>query len=431
MADAGYGARSEEALERSLYGTRAYAPWRSLDPGRGAEVENRYACLPATDKRLIRAAFPDGLVPAGRDLAESLRKGEVEFIATSGTTDERVINLWNQKWWDFSERESWKLNSHTARVCTGQHREAILTSARNVGVVSDSRALSFEERRLGRFLFLNEQSSPVLWDERILRRMADELDRYRPEVLEANPSYLARFSRALSRLGIQPRQPDVIVLTYENPSLLHLRQIRQVFQAPVLSSYGSTETGYAFMQCEEGSFHLNDSACRADFAQLGGAEAGIGRLRLTPFGNEWVALLRFDPGDIVRLRRSGPCTCGRNGALILESVEGRGKSLTRDPAGRPITQGELDRVLAAEGSLSVYQLIQEGPGVYRLRCEVEEAGGRGVEDRVKDLLRHLYGPSARVHVEICPVLEPEASGKYLLAKSLIPGEATVARESGF
>ncbi|MGA9750962.1 MAG: hypothetical protein WBS54_04180 [Acidobacteriota bacterium] len=421
MADAGYGARSEEALERCLYTTRAYAPWRSLDPGRSAQVEDRYACLPSTDKGLIRAAFPDGLVPAAKDLADGLRKGEVEYIATSGTTEERVINVWNQNWWDFSERESWNLNSHTARVCTGQHREAILTSAKNVGVLSDLCALSFEERRLGRFLFLNEQSSPVLWDERIIRRMADELDRYRPQVLEANPSYLARFSRALSRLGIQPQQPDVIVLTYENPSLLHLRQVQEVFQAPFLSSYGSTETGYAFMQCEEGSFHLNDSACRADFAQLDGAEAGTGRLRLTPFGNDWVALLRFDPGDIVRLRLSGPCPCGRNGALLLESVEGRGKSLTRDPAGRPVTQGELDRVLAAEGSLSAYQLIQEGPGVYRLRFEVDEPSSRGVEDRLKDLLRHLYGPSATVRVEICPALEPEASGKYLLAKSLIPG----------
>ena len=431
MADAGYGARSEEALERCLYTTRAYAPWRSLDPGRSAEVEDRYASLPATDKGLIRAAFPDGLVPAGRDVAEALRKGEVEFVATSGTTDERVINLWNQRWWDFSERESWKLNCHTARVCTGQHREAILTSARNVGVLSDSRALSFEERRLGRFLFLNEQSSPLLWDERTVRRMADELDRYRPQVLEANPSYLARLSRALSRLGIQPQQPEVIVLTYENPSLLHLRQIREVFQAPLLSSYGSTESGYAFMQCEEGSFHLNASACRADFAQLDGAEAGTGRLRLTPFGNEWVALLRFDPGDIVRLRLAGPCPCGRNGALMLESVEGRGKSLTRDEAGRPVTQGELDRVLAAEGSLSAYQLVQEGPGVYRLRCEVDESGRRGVEDRLKDLLQHLYGSSATVQVEICPALEPEASGKYLLAKSLISGEARVAGEAGF
>jgi len=75
MVNAGYEARSDEALERSLYRARAYAPWRSLDPVRSAGVEKRHACLPATDKGLIRRLFPEGLVPAGKDLAGALRSG--------------------------------------------------------------------------------------------------------------------------------------------------------------------------------------------------------------------------------------------------------------------------------------------------------------------------------------------------------------------
>lgn len=413
-----YEAASEAALERALFRTRAYIPWRVLDPGRGVSLDERYAALPLTDKTFIRAAFPDGLVPEGKDLSLGLRSGEVEFVSTTGTTDEKVINIWNQGWWDFSERESWRLNAIMAGVCTGEHREAILASARNVGFLSDEMELAFEERRLKRFLFLNERSSPVLWTQKTIERIVHELGRFNAQVLEANPSYLARFAREAARLGHPVTQPEVIVFTYENPSLLHMRQIRRVFRAPFVSSYGSTEAGYVFMECERNSYHLNTASCRVDFVPVPGAEPGMGTLRVTPFGNEWVSLLRFDPGDIVRLGTCDSCPCGRNGAPLVASMEGRDKSLTRSTEGRPVTQGELDRLLVAEASLVTYQLIQDGEGSYILKAVLEVGEGKGAPDRLQDALRGLYGKAAIIRVEVCRDLEPEASGKFLLAKGL-------------
>ena len=217
-------------------------PLASPGPGQRRIVDERYAALPLTDKTFIRAAFPDGLVPEGKDLSFGLRSGEVELVSTTGTTDEKVTNVWNQGWWDFLERESWRLNAIMAGVCTGEHREAILASARNVGFLSDRMELAFEERRLKRFLFLNERSSPVLWTQKTIERIVHELGRFNAQVLEANPRYLARFA-ARRRLGRPVTQPEVIVFTYENPSLLHMRQIRRVFRAPFVSSYGSTRPG--------------------------------------------------------------------------------------------------------------------------------------------------------------------------------------------
>lgn len=416
MTDNLYQTASSEALHRALHETQAYEAWRAMDPGPAATVDERYAALPHTDKAFIRAAFPYGLVPREKDLDQGLQRGDVEFVSTSGTTEERVTNVWNQRWWDFSEQESWKLHGVTARVCTGAHREAILTSARNVGPVSDGRALSFQERRLGRLLYLNERSSPLLWTDEILVRIARELDEYRPQVLECNPSYLARFARGAERLGFFVAQPDIILFTYEYPSLLHRRQIGRIFSAPMGSSYGSTEAGYIFMECEHGAHHLNAASCRADLVPLPGAEAGIGSLRVTPFGNEWTALLRFDPGDLVRIETGASCPCGRNGAVILKSLEGRKISLTRTPEGRPVTHAELDGMLASEESLITYQLVQEGKGSYVLKAVLDERGRHGALDRLHDGLRDLYGCQAAVRIDTCSDLEPEASGKFLLAK---------------
>jgi phenylacetate-CoA ligase len=420
MTDERYTALSEEALDRALFRTRAYAPWKACDPGEGRPLEERYAALPTTDKAFIRAASPDGLVPDDKDLSAGLASGEVEFVSTSGTTDERVTNVWNQRWWNFSERESWKLNAVTAAVCTGSHREAILTSARNVGFLSDERNLSREERTLGRLLFLNERSSPLLWTRETVERMARELREYLPDVLEANPSYLARFSLEAQRLGLSVPEPKAIVFTYENPSALHLRQIRRLFSAPLVSSYGTTEAGYAFMECEHGALHQNSASCRVDYLGLAGGEPGVGTIRITPFGNEWVSLLRFDPGDIVRLRSGGACACGRNGAVVLGSIEGRVKSLTRTAEGRPVTPAELDRVLAREEALVAYQLLQEGRSAYRLLAALETGSPAGAGERLRELAAGLYGPEARIRVERRETIEPEPSGKFLPAKIVTP-----------
>ncbi len=80
-------------------------------------------------------------------------------------------------------------------MATGNHMEAILVNARNVGIPSDEVDLPFEKRRLARFLYLNEKTNPALWPPRLMDRMIDELAVFKPAILEANPSLLAKLCR--------------------------------------------------------------------------------------------------------------------------------------------------------------------------------------------------------------------------------------------
>jgi phenylacetate-coenzyme A ligase PaaK-like adenylate-forming protein len=143
-------------------------------------------------------------------------------------------------------------------------------------------------------------------------RMVGEISAFAPVILEANPSFLARLSRHSFRKGLRVHSPALIVLTYENPSLLHLRQIRRVFTAPVASSYGSTEAGHIFMQCEAGRMHQVTAFCHVDFLPFRPEHGGptLGRILVTTFDNPWRALLRFDTGDVVRLDEGGHCRAG-------------------------------------------------------------------------------------------------------------------------
>jgi phenylacetate-CoA ligase len=431
-ADAGtaadYRERCREALVTALERTAMYASWRRLDPGPCADIDARYRALPVLTKDDIRAHFPHGLVPRGMDLDGALRRGEVSYVRTSGTADEALQNIWNQSWWDASERASWKLNSWAASAATGSHREAILASALSVGTRSEAEPIDRAARMLGRFLFLNEYGTTTEWPEGHERRILSELAEYRPPVLEANPSLLARVARWAARHGAEVWQPSLITLTYEFPSALQRRTIRRVFECPVASSYGSTEAGYVFMECEEGTMHQNVDACRVDMVPLPGfpearseAPGALGRIVATTFGSEWFPLLRFEIGDVGRVA-SAPCACGRNAGLSLSSIEGRLKSLCIDSEGMPVTHGRIDQALAQVEGLEQYRLDQESP--FRVTCGMigEPGKGRNAAQGAREVLAALFGPKVDLQVAEVPELHPEKSGKFLLVSRSFPLE---------
>jgi phenylacetate-coenzyme A ligase PaaK-like adenylate-forming protein len=419
---AGYYQSSLSTLESDLARVPFYRSWRKLDPGPEFPVDARFAALPALTKKNIREHFPGGMLPDDLDLARGLSTGEVTLVETSGTTDDKITNIWDQKWWDASERASWKLNSFIARAADGDCREAILANPRNVGIISDEVDLPFEKRRLARFLFLNEKTDPTAWSAGLMDRMIAELGIYRPAVLEANPSLLARLCRYAFGENKKVFQPAVITFTYEYPTIHHYRQISRVFSAPLCGSYGTTETGYVFIQCEKGKYHQNTDFCRVDFEPFKPEHGGplLGRILVTPFNNRWSNFLRFDVKDLVYIEESGGCPCGRNSGLILSSLGGRAINLTVTCSGRLVSLYELDNAISILEGVLLYKLLQTGAGRYELHL-VSPADDRAkLAEEASGVLKGLYGPEAEIGVIFEKDIAPESSGKYLVSRALFP-----------
>jgi phenylacetate-coenzyme A ligase PaaK-like adenylate-forming protein len=417
-----YDVRCSQALNAALNGTPMYQSWRSYDPGPQSPVDIRFASMPALTKKDIREHFPDGVLPPGRDMKAAIARGEIELVQTSGTTDDKITNLWNQKWWDASEKASWKLNSVTTSVATGDHREAILVNPRNVGFISDHVDLTMAQRSLSRFLYLNEKTDPLSWSPEYIERMIDELNTFKPAVLEANPSMLARFCRYIIARGRKVFQPGVIVLTYECPTRFHYRQIKAVFDVPVASSYGSTETGYVFMQCEAGKFHQNVDFCRVDFQPLQVQHGGplLGRILVTPLGNPWNYFIRFDTGDLVLVEQSGKCSCGRDKGIVLATVAGRVVNLTLTCEGRLVTLLELDNAVDKLKGIEQYQIIQTNYGKYEFHVVTGRKDKAIMKKDATEILTKLYGKDSAVNIIFETDIAPEGSGKYLISKTLFP-----------
>jgi phenylacetate-coenzyme A ligase PaaK-like adenylate-forming protein len=417
-----YYRNSLNTLNTSLSSIPAYKRWQQYDPGPEYDIDRRFQSLPVLYKTQIHENFPEGLVPSDRDVTKALEKGEIGLAQTSGSSDISATNIWNQDWWDASERASWRLNSVAREVATGTHPEAILANPLNVGMSSDNGYLSMEERRLSRFLFLNEKTDPTRWTPEHMDRMIEELEIFRPVVLEANPSFLARLCRYAIKHNIKVYQPDLIVFTYEYPTRFHYRQISRVFDSPTASSYGSTETGYVFMQCEEGKFHQNTEFCRVDIQPLKQeyGDSEIGRIIVTTFNNPWYYMLRFDIRDLARVDNSGKCACGRNSGIILSAIEGRAISLTLTGDGKPVTLRTLDDAMGNLTDIDEYRLDQVDSTRYIVTLVSQNPARDNLTAEAEDIVRKVYGDKAEISVRYAESLSPEDSGKYSIARAVFP-----------
>jgi phenylacetate-coenzyme A ligase PaaK-like adenylate-forming protein len=419
-----YYERSLNTLNTALGGCSAYKSWREFDPGPGFPIDARYAALPWLTKTDIREHFPDGFVPPERNLKQALANEEVWFVTTSGTMDLAVTNIWNPEWWFASERASWKLNSHLDKICTAEHTEAILANPINVGFKSDEGDLPPENRRWGNYLYLNEKTTPLLWTPQLMNRMVKELGEFKPDIMEANPSLLAKLCRYVAAKGQAVYQPKAIVLTYEYPTVFHYRQFRQVFNCPTVSSYGSTELGYVFEECEYGKLHQNTEFCRVDLQPLAPeqGEPDVYRLLTTTFNNPWYYLVRFDVSDLVRIDTTGKCPCGREEGIILSDIEGRAMNSTVSTTGKLVTPFSLDKAISVLENVDEYRLDQETPDGYLLRLVSERPDKDALTKEATSILKKLYGRDANITVIYEKAITPEASGKYRLSRANFPIE---------
>ncbi len=366
-----------------------------------ASVSAWLAGMPTVAKRDLRRGFPKSLVRKTYDLKESMQKGLVEIIATSGTTQDRLQVLWEWNWWDPQEREAMRLNARIARVMPAgkqDFREAVLTTPVCGGATCHIGNLSRAERTVDGMLFLNQVADPTHWTPAELERMVAEWNDLKPEGVEADPAYLAALCRHVTQTGGKLTSPDYVTLTYELATRGHHRAIKAVIDSPLVQLYGATEAGVLFMECEDGVLRHNARHSHIELIDVG---SGLGRVVVTTLGRTWMPLLRYDLGDLVRLAPAG------NGGYCFKRIEGRaGDSL--QVGDRLVTPAEIDDAIdAAEPAITMWQLQREGNGFILRVCDSD---GASAARAVSSLLDAKVAPSREA------AILPEGSGKYRLVR---------------
>ncbi|MBI4179886.1 phenylacetate--CoA ligase family protein [bacterium] len=376
--------------------------------------------LPFMTKADLRRYFPHGFLRPGTSFASLIASKKVEVVRTSGTSSDRLQVLWDADWWERQEAAALKSHAYIGPRMTGEYTEAVLTTPLCSESVCKTGPATMEERRVDNLLFLNTQHDPSRWTHSDLARMADEIDRFRPAAIEADPVYLAVLARHLRDSRRPVFKFDWIILTYEFVSAIDKTAIRGLFGCPVFEFYGLTEAGVFFLECPKGRHHFcgSDSVVEVFRVTEGddgwrGLPVNTGEAVVTTWGNSAAPLLRYRTGDLVTVGVDR-CACGAPGPTVL-SFEGRIRDVIKLPDGKVFTPRLIDDTLFGIPGLAQYVCVQEGPD--SMRVDYVSDGPRDPGGEIVSQLHSILG-TARVAARSAPFITPEQSGKYRTAVPL-------------
>ncbi|MBP6307175.1 MAG: CoF synthetase [Opitutaceae bacterium] len=384
--------------ERSpLYGRR-YA----LEGGRLHWAQ--YEALPVLSKREIverghRAFFADY-----REIERGLQEKRYEYESTSGTTQGPMTVIMEDGWWN-AQTERAYLASPLLRPFVGRpYRKCILAPVGCSSNLCPYEDQPFPHRYFDGVVYLNLSSDPFVFPEGEWDRIVRELQAVQPEVIEGEPVYLSLLARAVARRHVQVPSVKAVILTYGKASLVHSRRIAEVFPAPQVDLYGSTEAGYLFV----GEAFKDDSQVvdANAFIELVPWRAGlpeIFQIHVTTRGREAMPLLRYHTGDIVRRLPTGFRILGRERDLYFR----------RD--GSLVSVGEIDAALPAGFVAWHYSLQQTGETRWDFHYVADETADHA---SLEAALARMLGPEVRVNAFRRRVIAPAASGKFALLKPL-------------
>ncbi len=388
-------------------------------PEAGTPLADALRALPILFKKNVRSALPKQWVPAGRDAKAELASGELEIVETSGSTGDRLRVLWDKGWWLRQEARAYRINADVAAKmdgAIGAYQESILTTpACGLGTCHTG-DLPFEERRDGRYLFLNMRGDPTFWPAADMTRMLDELTRHETVGLESDPTYLAALATHAEREGRSIDVRGFVTLTYAFTTRPHLRAIRKVLKAPLYQLYGASEVGVLFMEMEDGKLHHAPFTAHVELLPVKVATPGSKNLALvvvTTLDRVAMPLVRFCLGDFVQVDLDGPRRFTTVPPLV--SIEGRVDDAVVRPDGAIVTAGALDRALGPVEALRLYQVNQRSPE----RLEIDVVADTDVTNDVHARLAPLC-EGVEVTARMVTAIAAEPSGKFRVSRREFP-----------
>lgn len=233
-----------------------------------------------------------------------------------------------------------------------------------------------------------------------------ELRRRRPPWLHGYPSLLSLLAAYLLDRGLDLGYQVRWVTTGAENLLAHQKDLMQrAFGVRPRQHYGLAEAVANFSECEEGLLHVDEDFAAVEF--LPDEASGAYRIVGTNLSNLATPLVRYDTGDLARLRNS-PCRCGRPGRVV-ERVDGRCEDYVELPNGARI--GRLDHVFKDLMWVREAQIVQRRDGSLQVRLVPRQKVAAREERRLLQELRDRLGDEVPIEIVYADRLERGPTGK--------------------
>ncbi len=242
------------------------------------------------------------------------------------------------------------------------------------------------------------------------------LQRDRPFVLKALPTYLYEIAQYVQRQGLEPLPVRVVKPMGSSVSPKMRAVIEQSFSGSYREDYGSAEFGDMACDCDKQTgLHVFMDLFLVEVVRDGKpvAPGEIGKILITDLSNRAMPFLRYEIGDVGRLVET-PCGCGRSAPRL--TVEGRLQDTVVTSQGKVVTNDQVMDFFYSRGDVDEFQLVEKRPG--KMELLIVPRNGQPPQPEVfRDQLRAWLEDDINVTVYPVQTIKPETSGKFRFVKS--------------
>ncbi|MEM9452660.1 MAG: hypothetical protein AAGF11_00675 [Myxococcota bacterium] len=371
---------------------------------------------PLMRKRDVRLRLYD-LLPDSLELDRGLSEGDLEWTATSGTTDERLQVVCSMAEVGLPEdcASLWGLQLPPTP------RTAVLTSPTCMGTECHLGHAPYEARIRGQnTLYLNSATDLFSISDDRVRNIIEEIVQFEPDLLVVNPVYLHWVLLRARALALPMPRVSAVISTYQYLAQVQRRAIEHALRVPVLSMYTATELAgtRVALSCARGRLHVLEDNVHVEVVPSAyNLPNGVGHLAITTHSNRVMPLFRYLVGDVGRLVPHD-CDCSYGHHPILE-IHGRAKDII-SVGERHVTTRMLDEAIGTPPGVELYQCAQIGRRSIELRV-VPSWGERFDEVALREQVAELCG--ARIRLLEVRRLDPAPSLKFPLSENAGFGKA--------
>ena len=366
-----------------------------------------WACfreIPVLSKQEIVRRGPQAFFRDYTEIERGLQQRRYEYESTGGTTQSPMTVIMEEGWWNAQTARAYAASPILRDFADRPYRKCVLAPVGCSSNLCPYEDHPFPHRYFDGTVYLNLSSDPFAFPEGEWDRIVRELQATRPEVLEGEPVYLSLLARAVRRRGASVPSLRAAILTYGKASRQHGQRIAEVFPAPQVDLYGSTEAGYLFVgEAFRDDSRVVDANAFVELVPWRPDLPDVFQIHVTTRDREAMPLLRYHTGDIVQRFPSGYRLLGREGNLHF-----RGD-------GSLVSPSDVDAALPAAFACWHYSLVQTGEARWDFHY-VADATAEHAE--VEAALAALLGGGVRVRAFRRRTLAPAASGKFALLRPL-------------
>jgi len=246
-----------------------------------------------------------------------------------------------------------------------------------------------------------------------VQHYVEQLQKRRISWLHGYPSQISLLASLMKEAGFVRVLPDLKIITTGSENLLESQQniIVEVLGVPVVQHYGLAEGASNISQHPDGILRPDQDFAYTEFIPVDADDPELCRIVGTNYHNPAFPLLRYDTGDLARVR-------WENDMQVVLSIDGRQEDYITLPNGLKL--GRLDHIFKKITEVREAQIYQ--PEIGKVVLRIVKNQGYDASGQEKMLLaetRKRLGNNIQIDIEYLAEIPRTKSGKLRFVVSAV------------